>query len=85
MMRNQKSSRFHKLNKKLVGIGVGIVIVIIILIIILIGMQSYKAIPENVSNQSNVQQLPNVTLQKPVNVGKHITVELNESMHFTIK
>jgi len=81
MMRNQKSSRFHKLNKKLVGIGVGIVIVMIILM----GMQSYKAIPENVSNQSNAQQLPNVTLQKPVNVGKHITVELNESMHFTIK
>jgi uncharacterized membrane protein len=81
MMRNQKSSRFHKLNKKLVGIGVGIVIVIIILI----GIQSYKTVPENVSNQSNVQQLPNVTLQKPVNVGKHITVELNESMHFTIK
>jgi hypothetical protein len=81
MMRNQKSSRFHKLNKKLVGIGVGIVIVIIILM----GMQSYKAVPENISNQSNAQQLPNVTLQKPVTVGKHITVELNESMHFTIK
>lgn len=68
------------MNKKLIGIGIGIVIVIIILI----GMQSYKTVPENVQNQSSVQ-FPNATLQKSVNVGKHITVELNESMHFTIK
>lgn len=81
MFRNKKSLRLGKLNKKLVGIGVGIVIVIIILITI----QSYKTVPENVQNQPNAQQLPNVTLQKPVNVGKHITVELNESMHFAIK
>jgi uncharacterized membrane protein len=70
------------LNKKLVGIGVGIVIIIII--IILVGMQSYKTVPENIPNQPNVQ-LPNATLSRPLNTGKHITVELNESMHFTIK
>ncbi len=83
MMRTQKLSRFHKLNKKLVGIGVGIMIVIIILV----GIQSYKTVPENVvvPNQTNTQQLPNATLQKPLNAGKHITVELSESMHFAIK
>ena len=69
------------MNKKLIGIGVGIVIIIIILV----GITSYKIMPENTQNQPNVQQLPNATLQKPLNAGKHITVELNESMQFTIK
>ena len=69
------------MNKKLIGIGVGITIAIIILV----GMQSYKTVPENVPNQPNAQQLSNATLQKPLNAGKHITVELTESVHFAIK
>ena len=81
MIRNQESSRFHKLNKKLVVIGIGIIIVIIILV----GIQSYKTVPENITNPTNTQQLTNTTLQKPLTVGKHITVELQESMHFTTK
>ena len=68
------------MNKKLIGIGVGIVIVMIVLI----GMQSYKTMPGNTTNQPNVQFL-NTTLQKSVTTGKHITVELNESMQFAIK
>ncbi len=64
------------MNKKFVGIGIGIVIVIIILI----SMQSYPVATENAVNQSSVQ-FPNATLQKPLNAGKHITVELTESMH----
>ena len=77
MMINQKSLRLYRLNKKLVGIGIGIVIVIIILL----GTQSYRTMPENITNRSSVQQFPNATLQKPVNAGKHITIELTESMH----
>jgi uncharacterized membrane protein len=69
------------LNKKLVGLGVGIVI----MIVALVGMQSYKTVPDNMTNQTNTQQLPNTTLQKPLNTGKHITVNLTESMHFTVK
>lgn len=68
------------MNKKLVGIGVGIVVIIII-----VGITSYKIMLENISNEPNLQQLPNTTLQKPLNSGKHITVDLNESMRFTIK
>ena len=69
------------MNKKLVGIGIGIIIIIIVLV----GIQSYKAVPENITNQTNTQQLSNTTLQKPLNAGKHITVNLTESMHFAIK
>ena len=68
------------MNKKLIGVGVGIVIVIIVLI----GMQSYKTVPEDITNPPNAQ-FSNTTLQKSVNTGKHITVELNESMQFAIK
>ncbi len=81
MLINKKSSRSRKLNKKLIGIGVGIAIAIIILV----STQSYKTVPENILSQPNVQQLPNATLSKPLTTGKHITVELNESMHFAIK
>ncbi len=81
MLMNKKSSRSNKLNKKLIGIGIGIAIAILILV----GIQSYKTVPENMPSQPNVQQLPNATLPKPLTTGKHITVELTESMHFTIK
>ena len=69
------------MNKKLVGLGFSIVIIIIVLV----GIQSYKTVPDNITNQTNTQQLSNATLQKPLSVGKHITVNLTESMHFTVK
>ena len=65
-------------------LGIGIAAMIIIMIIILVGgMQTSKTGQGNITNQSNVQ-IQNVTLHKPLNVGRHITVELNESMHFTV-
>lgn len=62
------------MNKKLVGIGIGVAIAVAL--VIFLGMPSYKAPVENI-NQSNTQ-IPNAT--KPVVTGRHITVELNESM-----
>lgn len=68
------------MNKKLIVVGLAIVIALAVLV----GMQSYRPIPVNIPNQST-QQLPNETIdQNPVK-GKHVTVELNESMHFTVK
>ncbi|MEO9276639.1 MAG: hypothetical protein ABI340_02500 [Nitrososphaera sp.] len=65
------------MDKKLIGIGIGIVIAIAI-----IAISSYKTLPEDVQNPPN-EILPNAT-QKQV-TGKHITVELNESMSLSTR
>ena len=65
------------MNKKLVAIGIGIAIVVAIVIMLILMTVPLSTTQEN-TNQSNIQST-NAT-QKPVIIGKHITVNLNETI-----
>jgi len=71
------------MNKKLIGALIGVAVVLIILVSVSLYIHT-----ETPSNPSNIQQSPNVTasnqsgIQPPTKptVGRHIVVELNESL-----
>lgn len=76
------------MNKKLVGVLIGISVVLVILASV--SLYTHTKTPQNpskiqqsqnvtASNQSGIQQPTNTTQPKPA-VGRHIVVELNESL-----
>lgn len=75
------------MNKKLVGVMIGVAITLIILVSVSLYTHTETTNPSNIrqspnvtaSNQSGIQQPTNTIPQKPA-VGRHIVVELNESL-----
>ncbi len=63
------------MNKKLIAIGIGIAIVVAVIFLMTIPLS--KTYPENTS-QPTIQ--PTNATQKPVVTGKHVTVNLNETI-----
>lgn len=85
-MGHKNQSRFIELNK-LISIGLPIILIVVIVIIV----QLYENMPENTSTSSQPSntipsntsdQQSNTISSKPTS-GRHITIDLNESLSVT--